>query len=95
MCPTCGKKHNGLLHFEKGNNIKKSYMAVTNEGGQNSESCQSAYTVGATVDKTSTLLATALVRIKTSYGWSELFNDDIHNGKSSKNNEFKTNKKQH
>lgn len=83
MCPTCGKKHNGLLHFERLNenkNSKKSYLAIANEGEQNDESHTSAYTVGASVDKMSTLLATALIRVKTTYGWSEVFRVLIDQG---------------
>lgn len=83
MCPTCGKKHNGLLHFEKSNdnkNSKKTYLAVMNEGEQSDEIQPVAYTVGACFDRKSTLLATALIRLKTSYGWSEVFRVLIDQG---------------
>lgn len=72
MCPTCGKKHNGLLHFEKNNdvkNVKKAFIAVGGEDVQDEKAQVNTYSVEASVDKTSTLLATALVRVKTSYGW--------------------------
>lgn len=83
MCPTCGKRHNGLLHFEKttdNRNSKKAYMAVNQDDDHNDERSVSAYSVGASVDKANTLLATALVRAKTSYGWSEVFRVLIDQG---------------
>lgn len=80
MCPTCGKKHNGLLHFENNKYTKKAYLAVQPEIGQNNEISPSAYTVGATVEKTNTLLATGMIRVKTTYGWSEVFRVLIDQG---------------
>lgn len=72
MCPTCGKRHNGLLHFEKSNSdsksSKKSYVAVTTESVDQIQT--GAYTVKTDVHDVGALLATALVRVKTAYGWS-------------------------
>lgn len=76
MCPQCGKRHNGLLHFEEKkfekktekimnkDNSKKSYVAIV---GENEVVCATAR------DENSygALLATALIRIKTDNGWSE------------------------
>lgn len=83
MCPTCSKRHNGLLHFERNNdnkNVKKAFVAVTANEEQIHDSQASAYTVGASSNKTNTLLATALVRLKTTYGWSEVFRVLIDQG---------------
>lgn len=74
MWPQCNKKHKGLLHEERNENKqakygkkdlhKKSFVATTSD---EPVVCATAHD-GNII---STLLATALIRIKTKYGWSE------------------------
>lgn len=91
MCPSCGKKHNGMLHFGERNeqkNVKKSYMTMTNKESNNDSSDDdninnvqmASYTVNNASEKIGTLLATAIIKIKTSTGWSEQFRVLIDQG---------------
>lgn len=75
MCPQCNKRHNGLLHFggkeERRNEKmptkdapKKAYIATTTE--------EVVCATAKEETNANTVLATALVKIKTKYGWSEV-----------------------
>lgn len=78
MCPTCGKRHNGLLHEERAieksqpsekkspkEATRKSFFATTDEDER--VTCAMAHVK----NKGEKVLATALVRIKTANGLSE------------------------
>lgn len=79
LCPHCNKRHNGLLHegekfekkhekFEKRDQHKKVFVATTEEQGvEQTVICATAHNN----DCIGTLLATALIRVKTPSGWSE------------------------
>ncbi|RYE14254.1 MAG: hypothetical protein EOP45_19885, partial [Sphingobacteriaceae bacterium] len=83
MCPTCGKKHNGLLHFgdfadnKKNDNskpFKKSFVAVATEEVDEMEQIVACLATSEETSVTKPIdiyLATAMIRIKTKYGWSE------------------------
>lgn len=80
MCSTCGKKQNGLLHFDdqadgkKNDETKSSKRAYTAVMEQNQNETQEQVTdqvACAAVNKDDVLLATALVRIKIGNKWSE------------------------
>lgn len=76
MCPICGKKHNGLLHFDGEKNENRNERSATKEYTKKSYVATSVNNeiVCATAHdqcNIGTLLATALIRIKTKDGWSE------------------------
>lgn len=76
MCPICGKKHNGLLHFDGEKNEKRNERNATKEYTKKSYVATSVNKeiVCATAHdqcNIGTLLAIALIRIKTKDGWSE------------------------
>lgn len=78
MCPTCNKRHNGLLHYGDANepkrnepkSFKRALMAVTSEEVEEVEHMV-ACPVTRVSKKREVFLATALVRVRTSNGWSE------------------------
>lgn len=81
MCPTCGKRHNGLLHEERPQisekkpsreSTKKSFFATTEENVMCAMSCVE--------NNGTTVLATALIRVKMTTGYSELIRVLIDQG---------------
>lgn len=94
MCPTCDKRHNGLLHygdsFEPRKNdskhVKRSFVAVTEAEEQEVQqivACTAIKNEDEDEEKADIYLATALVRIKTNNGWSETFRALIDQGSMS------------